>query len=231
MKFGGRLDEALLSVTAAGWLIEFGPRGCAEAPGVIASGVLPPLDQPRAAVLLYAERQPPGARVEIRRVKIEWGRRTADLCRADSLVATDEEWPVVERAFGGLAAAANRLDRCEGSRGCCKLGGELRIRTIGEAHTVNCCMDAFITVWHAVPTAEVHVDAVRAALRDGRLDPAAWAVQAGMGEVAVRYWAEGAPIEDSFEARAWCAAVTTTIPGWKSPRDATTPTRSALPRF
>ena len=92
-------------------------------------------------------------------------------------------------------------------------------------------MESFITVWHTFPTAGVHVDAVRAALRDGWLDLASWAARAGLDETVAWYWAEGARIEDTWNARAWSAAVTTTIPGWQSPRNATRPARSALREF
>ncbi len=73
-----------------------------------------------------------------------------------------------------------------------------------------------IQVRRALPQADAHLEAVRAALLDGRLDLAAWAVRANVTEPTARRWAEGHRIQDSWEGHAWGAAVTTIIPGWAS---------------
>ncbi len=89
--------------------------------------------------------------------------------------------------------------------------------------------DTSITIRRAVPTAHIHVEAVRAALEDGRLDLAEFVERSGLTLKIVQHWVAGDPIEDSFEMRVWCAAVTTAVPGWSTPREASAPEEVALP--
>jgi hypothetical protein len=81
-----------------------------------------------------------------------------------------------------------------------------------------------ITVYHTAPEAGPHVAAVRAALTDGRLALEPWSISAGVSALTVRAWLADEPIQNSFEARLWAAAVTTTIPGWATPSGAVRPT-------
>jgi hypothetical protein len=82
---------------------------------------------------------------------------------------------------------------------------------------------ATLSIRHARPQAAIHVEAVRAALRDGRIDKVAWAAQAGLGTRVVSAWLSNEPLAASWEGRAWGAAVTTTVPGWSTHRDAMEP--------
>ena len=77
-----------------------------------------------------------------------------------------------------------------------------------------------ITVSRATPGASVQIEAVRAALLDGRIDMKPWALGAGVAESTARAWLADEPVQESYEARLWAAAVTTTIPGWTMPRNA-----------
>ena len=78
--------------------------------------------------------------------------------------------------------------------------------------------------------AAVHVEAVRAALRGGRLDAEALAVHAGLHPRTVRAWLADTPLGETWEGYAWGAAVTTTVPGWRSPRAAMAPPGNGTPR-
>jgi len=80
-----------------------------------------------------------------------------------------------------------------------------------------------IPVRRSLPDADAHLEAVRAALLDGRLDVVAWAARARLTEPVARSWAKGGPVEDSWEGHAWAAAVTTTIPGWATHMEAMGP--------
>lgn len=84
---------------------------------------------------------------------------------------------------------------------------------------------AAILVRRSKPAVAVHAEAVRAALRDGRLDLTAFATRAEVTERVVRAWIEDSPVEDTWEGRLWSTAVTTTVPGWASPRAAMEDTR------
>lgn len=70
------------------------------------------------------------------------------------------------------------------------------------------------------PGVDAHLAAVRAALQDGRLAMPEWAETAGVSVAVAERWAEERPIQESYEARLWCAAVTTQVPGWDAPGQA-----------
>lgn len=88
----------------------------------------------------------------------------------------------------------------------------------------------FLTVARARPEAALHVDAVRAALRDGRLLYTTWAKDAGLSHRVVTAWLADEPVEDTWESYLWAAAVKTTVPGWPSPREATVRKYVLMPR-
>ncbi len=82
-------------------------------------------------------------------------------------------------------------------------------------------MDKHIPVRRAKPAVASHIEAVKAALHDGRLRRETFAESAGVGLRVVELWMVDAPIQESYHARLWGAAVTSTIPGWPTPRAAT----------
>lgn len=77
-----------------------------------------------------------------------------------------------------------------------------------------------ILVRRATAGAQAHVEAVRAALRDSRISLKDWSNMVGLSVRTVRRWRDGRPIQDSYEAHLWSAAVTTSVPGWRNPTDA-----------
>lgn len=82
-------------------------------------------------------------------------------------------------------------------------------------------MERHISVRRAKPAVASHIEAVKAALGDGRLHRDAFAELAGVDLTVVERWMAGGPIQESYEARLWGTAVTSTIPGWPTPRAAT----------
>ena len=78
-----------------------------------------------------------------------------------------------------------------------------------------------ISVGRPKPGVAVHIEAVKAALQDGRLDREAFARSAGVEVTIVDGWIAEDPIQESYYARLWGAAVTSAIPGWSDPRAAT----------
>lgn len=82
-------------------------------------------------------------------------------------------------------------------------------------------MQKRISVGREKPGVGVHIEAVKVALQDGRLSVEAFADSAGVEVTVVGQWIDDGPIQDSYHARLWGTAVTTAIPGWSDPRDAT----------
>ena len=81
-------------------------------------------------------------------------------------------------------------------------------------------MQKHIAVGRPKPGAAVHIEAVKAALQDGRLDLEMFARSAGVDVTIVDRWIAEEPIQESYYARLWGAAVTSAIPGWSDPRAA-----------
>lgn len=81
-------------------------------------------------------------------------------------------------------------------------------------------MDQWPAPRSAKRTTVAHIEAVKAALTDGRLGVESFAVLSGVSPEVVNHWLRNDHIQESYEPRLWAAAVTSNVPGWPTYRSA-----------
>jgi hypothetical protein len=79
---------------------------------------------------------------------------------------------------------------------------------------------AAVVVHRPLTQVGIHVEGLKAAVREGCLAIGAFVLEARVSQRVVRALLDTESFAETCDGREWAAAVTTSIPGWPSPRAA-----------